>query len=243
MAAVKAPGFGDNRKNTLQDMATAMGGMVFGDDALETKIEDVQIQDLGEVGEVAITKDDTLFLKGKGSKEDVEKRCAQLREEIENTTSEYEKEKINERLAKLSDGVAILKVCSCYHPSASSDSDPLLCTARTLPQNYHPIWELFSTLCHHVAFVSLTLFLLSLVIGFTSCWFPLTFTYIVLPPPPTPQPPGSWRPKSKTHFSLKSMWLPPNLASKTILHVAENHADCLNSNFDNFFCRLVVQVK
>lgn len=110
VAAVKAPGFGDNRKNTLQDMATAMGGMVFGDDALETKLEDVQIQDLGEVGEVSITKDDTLFLKGKGSTEEIEKRCAQLREELENTTSEYEKEKINERLAKLSDGVAILKV-------------------------------------------------------------------------------------------------------------------------------------
>lgn len=109
---MKAPGFGDNRKNTLEDMAIATGGMVFGDDALETKIEDVQIQDLGEVGEVSITKDDTLFLKGKGNKEDVEKRCAQLREQLENTTSEYEKEKINERVAKLSDGVAILKVCS-----------------------------------------------------------------------------------------------------------------------------------
>ena len=112
VAAVKAPGFGDNRKNTLEDMAIATGGMVFGDDALETKIEDVQIQDLGEVGEVSVTKDDTLFLKGKGNKEDVEKRCAQLREQLESTTSEYEKEKINERVAKLSDGVAILKVCS-----------------------------------------------------------------------------------------------------------------------------------
>ena len=61
MAAVKAPGFGDNRKNTLEDMAIATGGMVFGDDALETRIEVVQIQGLGEVGEVSITKDDTLF--------------------------------------------------------------------------------------------------------------------------------------------------------------------------------------
>ena len=115
---MKAPGFGDNRKNTLEDMAIATGGMVFGDDALETKIEDVQIQDLGEVGEVSITKDDTLFLKGKGNKEDVEKRCALLREQLENTTSEYEKEKINERVAKLSDGVAILKVCSQVNHSA-----------------------------------------------------------------------------------------------------------------------------
>ena len=112
VAAVKAPGFGDNRKNSLQDMAIATGGMVFGDDALETKIEDVQFQDFGEVEEVSITKDDTLFLKGKGNKEDLEKRCVQLRDDVEETTSEYEKEKINERLAKLSDGIAILKV-SC----------------------------------------------------------------------------------------------------------------------------------
>lgn len=129
VAAVKAPGFGDNRKNTLQDMATAMGGMVFGDDALETKLEDVQIQDLGEVGEVSITKDDTLFLKGKGSPEEIEKRCAQLREELENTTSEYEKEKINERLAKLSDGVAILKV-QRYRLNLIADS----CSEDFLPK-------------------------------------------------------------------------------------------------------------
>lgn len=129
VAAVKAPGFGDNRKNTLQDMATAMGGMVFGDDALETKLEDVQIQDLGEVGEVSITKDDTLFLKGKGSTEEIEKRCAQLREELENTTSEYEKEKINERLAKLSDGVAILKV-QRYRRNLIADS----CSEDFLPK-------------------------------------------------------------------------------------------------------------
>lgn len=110
MAAVKAPGFGDNRKNTLQDMAISMGGVVSDDDALGRKLENVSIENLGEVGEVLITKDDTLFLKGKGEKEDVESRCAQLREDLEMTTSEYEKEKINERLAKLSDGVAILKV-------------------------------------------------------------------------------------------------------------------------------------
>lgn len=83
---------------------------VFGDDALETKLEDIQIQDFGEVGEVSITKDDTLFLKGKGIPEDLDKRCDQIKEELENTSSEYEKEKLNERLAKLSDGVAILKV-------------------------------------------------------------------------------------------------------------------------------------
>lgn len=65
MAAVKAPGFGDNRKNTLKDMAIATGGTVFGDDANLLKIEDVQISDLGEAEEVTITKDDTLILRGK----------------------------------------------------------------------------------------------------------------------------------------------------------------------------------
>lgn len=65
MAAVKAPGFGDNRKNTLKDMAIATGGTVFGDDANLLKIEDLQIDDLGEAEEVSITKDDTLILRGK----------------------------------------------------------------------------------------------------------------------------------------------------------------------------------
>lgn len=87
---------------------------MFGDDALETRIEDIQIQDLGEVGEVSITKDDTIFLKGKGSSEDLQKRCEQIKDELESTNSEYEKEKLNERLAKLSDGVAILKVRSIF---------------------------------------------------------------------------------------------------------------------------------
>merc|ERR1711872_344496 len=70
VVAVKAPGFGDNRKNTLHDMAVATGGLVFGDEANLVKIEDVQIHDLGQVGEVTITKDDTLLLRGKGRKEE-----------------------------------------------------------------------------------------------------------------------------------------------------------------------------
>lgn len=65
VAAVKAPGFGDNRKNTLKDMAIATGGTVFGDEANMVKLEDVQIQDFGEAEEVSITKDDTLILRGK----------------------------------------------------------------------------------------------------------------------------------------------------------------------------------
>jgi chaperonin GroEL len=110
VVAVKAPGFGDNRKNQLQDMAVATGGRVFGEEGLNLKLEDISLSDFGQVGEVSITKDDTLLLHGKGSKEEVEKRCQAIKEQLEVTTSEYEKEKLNERLAKLSDGVAVLKV-------------------------------------------------------------------------------------------------------------------------------------
>jgi len=110
VAAVKAPGFGDNRKATLQDMAIATGGIVFGDEASTVKLEDVQSSDLGQVGEIVITKDDTLILRGKGQKSDIERRAEQLRDQISGTTSEYEKEKLQERLARLASGVAVLKV-------------------------------------------------------------------------------------------------------------------------------------
>lgn len=83
---------------------------MFGDDAVGVALEDIQAHDFGRVGEVQITKDDTLLLKGGGSPADVEKRAAEIVEQLENTTSDYEKEKLNERLAKLSDGVAVLKV-------------------------------------------------------------------------------------------------------------------------------------
>ena len=110
VAAVKAPGFGDNRKATLQDMAILTGGIVFGDDANLVKLENVQSCDLGEVGEVIITKDDTLILKGKGKKSDIDHRADVIRDQIANTTSDYEKEKLQERLARLASGVAVLRV-------------------------------------------------------------------------------------------------------------------------------------
>ena len=91
-------------------MAVATGGLVFGDEANLVKIEDVQIHDLGQVGEVTITKDDTLLLRGKGRKEEVAQRVEQIKDQMDLTTSEYEKEKLQERLAKLASGVAVLKV-------------------------------------------------------------------------------------------------------------------------------------
>ncbi|KAJ8778807.1 hypothetical protein J1605_013041 [Eschrichtius robustus] len=110
VVAVKAPGFGDNRKNQLKDMAIATGGAVFGEEGLTLNLEDVQPHDLGKVGEVIVTKDDAMLLKGKGDKAQIEKRIQEIIEQLDITTSEYEKEKLNERLAKLSDGVAVLKV-------------------------------------------------------------------------------------------------------------------------------------
>lgn len=83
---------------------------MFGDDSLSLALEDIQAHDLGKVGEVQITKDDTLLLKGGGSPAEIEKRTAEIAEQLDTTTSDYEKEKLNERLAKLSDGVAVLKV-------------------------------------------------------------------------------------------------------------------------------------
>lgn len=110
VCAVKAPGFGDNRRFTLQDMAIATGGLVLEDEANMNKIEDVQLGDLGRVAEVTITKDDCLLMKGRGDKAEVDKRVTQLREEIETSPSEWEKEKLKERLAKLSTGIAAIKV-------------------------------------------------------------------------------------------------------------------------------------
>ena len=110
VVAVKAPGFGDNRKNQLKNMAIASGGVVFGEKGLNMNLEDVQAHDLGKVGEVIVTKDDAMLLKGKGDKAHIEKRIQEITEQLDITTSEYEKEKLKERLAKLSDGVAVLKV-------------------------------------------------------------------------------------------------------------------------------------
>jgi len=110
VAAVMASGFGDNRKSTLTDMAIASGGIVFGDDVDLVKLEDVKFSDLEEVGEFVITKDGTLLLKGKGKKEDVLLRANHIKEHIEDTTFEYEKKKLQEHLARLTSGVALLRV-------------------------------------------------------------------------------------------------------------------------------------
>eukprot|EP00924_Labyrinthula_sp_SR-Ha-C_P007281 maker-scaffold_8-augustus-gene-14.1-mRNA-1 protein AED:0.02 eAED:0.02 QI:233/1/1/1/0/0/2/408/569 len=107
--AVKAPGFGDNRKASLQDIAIVTGGTVISKDVGIT-LETVSIDDLGTTDKVIVTKDDTLFLDAGGDKAAVEERVAHLRASIEATDSDYEKEKLQERLAKLTGGVAVIKV-------------------------------------------------------------------------------------------------------------------------------------
>ena len=109
IAAVKAPGFGDRRKAMLEDIALLTGGQVISED-LGIKLENVTIDQLGTAKKVGITKDDTTIVDGAGSKDEIEARCAQIRRQVEETSSDYDKEKLQERLAKLSGGVAVLRV-------------------------------------------------------------------------------------------------------------------------------------
>ncbi len=109
VAAVKAPGFGDRRKAMMEDMAVLTGGQVISED-LGIKLENVDLSMLGTAKKVQITKDDTTIVDGAGDKKDIEARCAQIRTQVENTSSDYDKEKLQERLAKLAGGVAVIRV-------------------------------------------------------------------------------------------------------------------------------------
>ena len=109
VAAVKAPGFGDRRKAMLEDIAALTGGQVISDD-LGIKFENVTLDMLGKAKKVRIDKDNTTIIDGAGKKKDIEGRVAQIRAQIEETTSDYDREKLQERLAKLAGGVAIIRV-------------------------------------------------------------------------------------------------------------------------------------
>jgi chaperonin GroEL len=109
VAAVKAPGFGDRRKAMLEDIAVLTGGQLISED-LGIKLENVTLDMLGKAKKVTITKDDTTIVDGSGAKADIEARIGQIKTQIEDTTSDYDKEKLQERLAKLAGGVAIIKV-------------------------------------------------------------------------------------------------------------------------------------
>ena len=109
VAAVKAPGFGDRRKAMLEDIAVLTSGTVISDD-LGIKLENVTLEMLGKAKKVLVDKDNTTIVEGAGKKTDIQARCKQLRAQIEETTSDYDKEKLQERLAKLAGGVAIIRV-------------------------------------------------------------------------------------------------------------------------------------
>ena len=109
VAAVKAPGFGDRRKAMLEDMAILTKGEVISED-LGIKLESVTVNQLGRAKRVRITKDDTTIIDGAGAKKDIEARVTQLRAQIEESTSDYDKEKLQERLAKLAGGIAVIRV-------------------------------------------------------------------------------------------------------------------------------------
>ena len=109
IAAVKAPGFGDRRKAMLQDIAVLSGGQVISDD-LGMKLENVTLDMLGSAKRVKIAKDDTTIIDGAGDKSEIESRVAQIKQQIEDTSSDYDREKLQERMAKLAGGVAVIRV-------------------------------------------------------------------------------------------------------------------------------------
>src|SRR5205823_3458715 len=109
VAAVKAPGFGDRRKSMLEDIAILTAGQVISED-LGIKLENVTLDMLGQSKKVRVEKENTTIIDGGGKKADIEGRCTQIRQQIEETTSDYDREKLQERLAKLAGGVAVIRV-------------------------------------------------------------------------------------------------------------------------------------
>merc|ERR1711965_881957 len=109
VVAVKAPGFGDRRKAMLEDIAILTGGQVISED-LGIKLENVKLTDLGSSKRVKVDKDNSTIISGSGKKADIQARCAQIKQQVGETTSDYDREKLQERLAKLAGGVAVIKV-------------------------------------------------------------------------------------------------------------------------------------
>ncbi len=132
VAAIKAPGFGDRRKAMLQDLATITGGMVITED-LGIKLETVELKQLGRAKKVVITKDNTTVIEGAGKKKEIKSRCDQIRAMIDKTTSDYDREKLQERLAKLTGGVAIIKAGAATETEMKERKDLLddaLCATK-----------------------------------------------------------------------------------------------------------------
>ena len=130
VAAVKAPGFGDRRNAMLEDLAIVSGGTVVSED-LGIKLENVTLAMLGRAKKVMIDKENTTIVNGAGKKADIEARVSQIKAQIEETTSDYDKEKLQERLAKLAGGVAVIKVGG----STETEVKAVSYTHLTLPTN------------------------------------------------------------------------------------------------------------
>ncbi|MBQ3635586.1 MAG: chaperonin GroEL [Bacteroidales bacterium] len=132
VAAVKAPGFGDRRKEMLQDIAILTGGTVISEET-GLKLENAQLQMLGKAEKVSITKDNTTIVNGKGDKEAIKERAAQIKAQIANTKSDYDREKLHERLAKIAGGVAVLYVGAATEVEMKEKKDRVddaLCATR-----------------------------------------------------------------------------------------------------------------
>jgi len=145
--AIKAPGYGDSRSANLQDLAVLTGATLISEEA-GVKIEDIDLDQLGTAKKITVTKDDTIILDGGGKKEELEERCNVIRSAIAGTTSDYEREKLAERLAKLSGGIAVVKVGGAQgiyqaeEPrSRTGSSDYSRCIEETLPYDCTERWS------------------------------------------------------------------------------------------------------
>lgn len=132
VACVKSPGFGDNRKNTMQDIAIATGA-TFISEEIGLELDEVDVDVLGTCDKIIISKDDTIIMGGQGENDDVEERVSQISAGIEISTSDYDKEKLQERLGRLTGGVAIIKVGGASEVEVSELKDRIedaLCSTR-----------------------------------------------------------------------------------------------------------------
>jgi len=141
VCAVKAPGFGDRRKAVLGDIASLTGGTFFSED-LGRHLEDIELKELGRAKKVVITKDDTTIIEGAGKKTELNARCEQIRAQMERSTSDYDREKLQERLAKLTGGVAIIQVGAATETAMkerkSRVEDALSATRAAAKEGYVP---------------------------------------------------------------------------------------------------------
>ena len=145
--AVKAPGFGDRRKEMLQDMAVLTGAQVISEET-GRKLDSITVDDLGRARRVLATKDDTTFVEGRGSEEAIQGRINQIKAQVEDTTSDYDREKLQERLAKLSGGVAIIKVGAATEVELKEKKqrveDALSATRAAVEERHSARWRAFS---------------------------------------------------------------------------------------------------